>query len=207
MLAAAWLSVAVAAAWQLTTTSLGASDQRDHGVGVVVDDAVAVAPSLRRGQVMTEMPIIRRPGQVRTTESAGWRVTSTWTPGYDMFLRASSNPALRGSNARDGRSAPSTFANHRVNGCPCPWSVSGADRGVFGYTMTGSASFVDRNTWGTSSNRRWRGMTTTPYRVAGAGSPGSWDFSLLFRSELPPGLTQPAGSYRANMVLSFVPRS
>jgi hypothetical protein len=195
-----WLSVPVA---------VGAVSSRDTLVEVDVLPALAVAPGYRTGKTSVALPVQTLPGEDKTASSDGWNVSSTWYGGYGVTIRSATSPALKGANAVDGAGASGdSFSDFTTSGCPCPWSAAGFDRGVFGYSASvGTKSGVagEAAKWGSSSAKRWRGLTRTEYGIVDSGGIGEFDVELHFRTQIPETATQSAGSYRANIIVGIRP--
>jgi hypothetical protein len=137
-------------------------------------------------------------------------MSTNWVNGYEVRIRATSDPALRGNNSVDGKGARAAFADFTTGACPCPWDVDRFQQGVFGYSVSVASStgspVLDADKWGTSQARRWRGFTRTAYPAySTAGGSGQYTMSVHLRSMIPEGATQLEGSYRASMVVSAHP--
>lgn len=195
--------------WSTLPAAVAAVGSKDTTVEVDVLPALAVAPSYATGNTTLSLPTVSLPGQDRQVSTRGWRLSSTWTGGYGVTLRSTTDPALKGANAVDGSGASGdSFQDFRTSGCPCPWVVSGFDRGVFGYSASVNSSVGtagDAAQWGTSSARRWRGLSRSEYPVFDTGGIGTFDLELHFRSQVPTSATQSAGSYRANLIVGIRP--
>lgn len=199
-------------AWAALPLADGVSASKDTRVQVTVDNAITIAPPPPTSPLPTtgngasvRLPDLIAAGQTADVTSNGWTLGSNWDAGYEVFIRATSNPALRGQAAVDGDGSRDSFQNFTAGACPCRWTTTGFTKGVFGYSASVGASAgspTDTAQWGTSSNRKYRGLTTQDYRLYASGGRGTFDLSLLFRSQIPPGLTQAAGSYRATATLS-----
>lgn len=198
----AWICVPFAQGAQSKTT--------DTQLLLGVDTVVAVAPNVSKGESRVQLSDLSIPGQQRDASSAGWRVVTNYPTGYRVKIRSTTSPAMQGSNAADGNGADDAFADFTRSGCPCPWTTSGFDKGVFGYsasvtTSSGSAA-LDTGKWGTSSSRKWRGFDDTAYSLFETpGGAGAYQMTLYLRTALPESSAQTAGSYRAVLVLSVEP--
>jgi hypothetical protein len=136
-------------------------------------------------------------------------MSTNWANGYEVRIRATTDPALRGANAVDGTGARSTFEDYKTTNCPCGWSGSGYAKGIFGYSVSvdsAGPTALDTSKWGSDSARKWRGFTTNSYRAySTAGGTGEYTMDIHFRSMIPEGGTQLEGSYRAGIVVSAHP--
>lgn len=170
----------------------------------------SVTPGWQSGDGSVRLPNLAVPGEPQDATSNGWRMTTNWVKGYEIRLRATTSPALRGRNAVDGKGAQDSFADFSTSAeCPCPWSGKGYERGIFGYSVsvasTGPAAF-DAEKWGSPRARRWRGFTRQSYRAyATPGGAGTYTMSLHFRTMIPEGAAQREGSYRASIIASAHP--
>jgi hypothetical protein len=208
------LSVVIVAVVGWTTAPLAtgaiAPVQGDLRIELDVPIATSVTPGWTAGDRDVRLPNLSMPGEPRDVTSAGWKMATNWANGYEVRIRATTDPALRGSNSVDGKAARSSFADYSTKDCPCPWSVGSFDRGVFGYSATvmstTGAPVLGASKWGTSTSRRWRGFTRNAYPVySTAGGSGQYVMSVHLRSMIPDGQTQLEGSYRAGFVLSAHP--
>ncbi len=175
-----------------------------------VDTVVAVAPTVSKGDVDVQLSDLTIPGQERNAESAGWRLATNYPTGYQVKVRSTTNPAMRGANATDGAGADDEFLDFTTSGCPCIWTTSGFSKGVFGYsakvTTSSGGAALDTSKWGTASSRKWRGFDDTAYSLfTTPGGAGAYQLVLYLRTALPEDSAQTAGSYRANLVLSVEP--
>lgn len=212
-----WLLAVVAAlvavaAWTMAPLATGAipSVQSDTVIQVTVPTTTAVTPGWTTGDPDVRLPNISFPGEPRDVTSPGWKMATNWVNGYEVRIRSTTDPALRGSNSVDGQGARSSFADFTTADCPCAWSGKGFDRGVFGYSVSVSASngaqVNDTGKWGTDSNRRWRGLSRNSYRAYSTiGGTSEYTMAIHFRSMIPDGATQLEGSYRAGVVVSAHP--
>lgn len=205
--------LAAAIAWTAAPLATGAiapvtSDTR---IELTVPVATSVTPGWASGDDNVRLPNLTIPGEPRDVKSTGWSMSTTWTNGYEVRIRSTSNPALRGSNSVDGNGARSSFADFTTGtDCPCPWSGKGFERGVFGYSVSVASStgapVLDADKWGTNRARKWRGFSRSSYRAySTAGGTGQYTMSIHLRSMIPDGATQLAGSYRAGLVVSAHP--
>lgn len=196
--------------WHVAPEAQGTDASSSARVDLGVDTVLAVAPTLTKGDRTVRLSDITLPGQQRNASSDGWQIATNYPSGYEVKIRSTTDPALSGRNAVDGDGARESFQDFRTSGCPCTWSTSGFSRGVFGYsadvsTASGSAA-LDTSKWGSSGSRKWRGFDDSAYSIFETpGGDGTYALSLHFRTALPDGTTQPAGSYRANVVLSVAP--
>lgn len=171
----------------------------------------SVTPGWKSGDTSVRMPDITTPGDARDATSSGWKLSTNHSSGYEVRVRSTSDPALKGRNAVDGKGSPDFFADFKTQSCPCPWDVTGSPRGVFGISASvsasaGAAAPLDASRWGTPSSHKWRGLGKESYRVfSTSGGSGEYNMSLLFRTEIPDGAVQREGSYRASMVISMHP--
>lgn len=195
--------------WMCVPVAAGSVTSRDTLVEVDVLPAIAVAPGYRTGKTSVALPVQALPGEDKTASSDGWSVSSTWYGGYGVTIRSATSPALKGANAVDGSGASGdSFADFTTTNCPCPWTASGFDRGVFGYSASvGTTSGVagEASKWGSSSAKQWRGLTRTEYGIVDSGGIGEFDLELHFRTQIPSTATQSAGSYRANVIVGIRP--
>lgn len=213
-----WITGAVAVllaaiAWTAAPLATGAiapvtSDTR---IELTVPVATSVTPGWATGDANVRLPNLTVPGEPRDVTSAGWRMSTNWTKGYEVRIRSTTDPALRGSNSVDGSGARSSFADFTTtSACPCPWTGKGFERGVFGYSVSVASStgapVLDADKWGTSKARKWRGLSRSSYRAySTAGGTGEYAMAIHFRSMIPDGATQLEGSYRAGVVVSAHP--
>lgn len=212
MLSCALVLIAGIATWTMAPMATGAvaSVTSDTRIEVEVPVSTSVTPGWQTGEASVKLPNISIPGDPRDVASDGWRMTTNWANGYEVRVRATTDPALRGGNAVDGRGAKSSFTDYKTTGCPCLWSGAGYDKGIFGYsidvTSSSGAAPLDTAKWGTPTARKWRGFTKDSYRAySTAGGSGQFTMSLLLRSMIPDGGVQLAGSYRAGLVVSAHP--
>lgn len=201
------------AAWSMAPLASGAiapvtSDTR---IEVEVPIATAVTPGWQTGEADVRIPNLSMPGEPRDVSSDGWKMSTNWVNGYEVRIRATTDPALRGLNAVDGGGAKSSFEDFKTSAdCPCPWTGNGYTRGVFGYsikvTSNSGTAALDTAKWGTPTARKWRGFAPSSYRAySTAGGTGQYTMSVLLRSMIPEGATQLEGSYRAGIVVSAHP--
>lgn len=197
--------------WMSVPLATGATGSGSTGVGFLVKSSIAVAPALQRGDSSVRLGDLTGPGQERTVSSDNWVMSTNWSSGYDVLIRSTTDPALRGGNAVDSNGARDAFVDFSTGtSCPCPWTTNGFTRGVFGYsahvsTRSGPAA-VGAGKWGGSGNWKWRGFDDTDYLLyETTGGTGSYDLDLNLRSALPPGAVQTAGSYRASLLLTIRP--
>lgn len=202
--------IAAVATWTMAPLASGALGPvtSDTRIELEVPISTSVTPGWTSGNDV-RIGNLSVPGEVHDTTSEGWKMSTNWVNGYEVRIRATTDPALRGLNAVDGKGAKSTFEDFSTADCPCPWSGAGFQRGVFGYSVsvdsTGAAP-ADAAKWGTDRARKWRGFTRNPYRAysTGGGS-GDYTMSVHLRSMVPDGAVQPEGSYRAGLVVSAHP--
>ena len=204
--------IAAIAVWTMAPLATGAipSQQSDTRIEVEVPVATSVTPGWTSGDQDVRLPDLSLPGEPRDVTSAGWGMSTNWVNGYEVRIRATTDPAMRGNNSVDGKGARSAFADYTTAGCPCPWDVDAFKQGVFGYSVSVSSStgadVLDADKWGSSRARKWRGFSRTSYRAySTAGGTGQYTMSVHLRSMIPDGATQLAGSYRASMVVSAHP--
>lgn len=179
-------------------------------IEVTVPVSTSVTPGWRSGDTSVRLPDLGAPGQTRDATSAGWRLSTNWANGYEVRVRSTTAPALRGQNAVDGEGASESFQDYTQANCPCPWTTGSFDRGVFGYSVsvasTSGAQPVGAAKWGSSSNRSYRGFSRSSYQAfATPGGAGEYTMSVHFRTEIPQGTVQREGSYRGTMVVSVHP--
>jgi hypothetical protein len=203
--------VAVWSAAPLATGAI-APVTTDTRINVDVPLATSVTPGFERGTANVDVPNLSIPGEPRDATSAGWRMTTNWVNGYEVRLRATTDPALRGQNVVDQVGAASSFADYSTaSGCPCSWSGADYTRGVFGYSVSvtpnaGSAPLLDTAKWGTSTSRKWRGFSKSSYRAySTAAGAGTYNMTIHFRTMIPNGTTQLAGAYRSSVIASAHP--
>lgn len=210
------LSVAVALAgvamWTMAPLATGtlAPVSSDARIEVEVPVATSVTPGWNSGETSVRLPNLSTPGEPRDATSTGWRMATNWVNGYEVRIRSTTDPALRGRNAVDGRGASSAFQDYRTASCPCPWSGAGYERGIFGYsvsvTATGGLPARDTQKWGTPRERKWRGFTKDSYRAYSTqGGSGQYTMAVHLRSMIPDGAVQMQGSYRSGLVVSAHP--
>lgn len=204
--------VVAAVGWTAAPLATGALApvSSDARIELTVPVATSVTPGWTSGDTDVRLPNLTIPGQSRDVTSPGWRMSTNWTNGYEVRIRSTTDPALRGSNSVDGNGARSSFADFTTGACPCPWTGRGFDRGVFGYSVsvasTSGGSVLDAAKWGTNGARKWRGFDRSSYRAyATAGGSGQYTMSIHLRSMIPDGATQLEGSYRAGLVVSAHP--
>jgi hypothetical protein len=202
--------MALLAAWASMPSAFAVSTSSDARLLLGADTVVAVAPAVTKGTRAVQLADLTIPGEQRDADSEGWRVTTNFPTGYDIKLRATSDPALRGINAVDGAGADDDFQDFSTAGCPCPWTTDGFSKGVFGYsasvnTSSGNAA-LDTSKWGASGAKKWRGFDDTAYSIFRTpGGAGSYQMTLHLRTALPPESNQAAGSYRTTLVLMVEP--
>ena len=187
----------------VTGSATAAPATHDTEIRLNVLPAIAWAPGLTKGRLSVDLPELRNAGQVANVTSDGWHISSTWPDGYDILVSATSDPAMKGRNATDGSGVPSSFRDYTIGGCPCPWNIGSFSQGVFGYSASGSNGLINTTTWGSSSSRKWRGLTKGKYKIGSTGGVGEFDMDLHFRTAIPEDGTQEAGSYRASVILSI----
>lgn len=200
--------------WTMAPLATGAISPAQDDLRIEVDVPVttSVTPGWTTGETSIRMPNLTIAGEVRDVSSTGWRMSTNWVNGYQVKVRTTTEPALRGVNAVDGAGARASFADYATKDCPCPWNMSSFQRGVFGYSATVAHSSglaaTDTAKWGTSANRRWRGFTQEAYPIyATPGGQGQYAMSIHLRTMIPDGAVQPAGSYRASFIVSAHPLS
>ncbi len=204
--------VVAVAAWTTAPLATGAiaPASSDTRIELEVPITTSMTPSWTTGATGVRLPNLSRPGEPRDVTSSGWRISTNWANGYEVRIRSTTDPALRGTNAIDGSGARSSFADFSTSGCPCPWTGEEFKQGVFGYSVSVSSStgstVLDANKWGTSSDRKWRGFSRTSYRAySTAGGTGLYTMDVHLRSMIPDGTTQVEGSYRSGIVVSAHP--
>lgn len=204
--------LAAVVSWTMAPLATGAitPETATTRVDVEVPVTTTVTPGWQIGDDTVTLPKLTIPGETNDITSAGWRTSTNWVEGYEIRIRATTDPALRGSNAVDGSGARSFFADYKASGCPCPWSLTGYTHGVFGYSASVTAvsgSAAEASKWGTAKARKWRGFTEDPYLVYSTpGGSGLYAMTVLMRSEIPDGAVQAEGSYRAGLIVSAHPR-
>jgi hypothetical protein len=180
-------------------------------VNLDVPVTLSMTPGWKTGDTSVRLEDLTTPGVTVDASSAGWRLTTNYPNGYEVRIRSTSDPALRGTNAVDGNAAPDSFADFSTAAaCPCPWKNDTAKKGVFGYSVavsnTDGAPASDSSRWGTSAARKWRGFSKESYRAySTVGGAGTYNMTLLLRSEVPSDAVQVEGSYRASVVVSTHP--
>ncbi len=202
-------------AWTMAPLATGAIApvSSDTRIQLNVPVATSVTPGWTSGDTNVRIPNLSIPGEPHDVTSAGWKLSSNWAKGYEVRIRATTDPAMRGSNAVDGAGARSSFADYTTGSCPCAWSGKGFDRGIFGYSVkvaaSGGGTALDTDKWsGAGGTRKWRGFSRDSYRAyATSGGTGSYSMSIMLRSMIPDGATQVEGSYRAGLVVSAHPLS
>ncbi|MCW2956472.1 MAG: hypothetical protein JWO69_1341, partial [Thermoleophilia bacterium] len=200
-------------AWVAAPLATGAAPpiQSDTRIEAEVPVSTSVTPGWRTGDSSVRLPSLTIPGEPQDVTSDGWGMSTNWVNGYEVRVRATTSPALRGSNAVDGNSADDAFADYSsAASCPCPWTGQGANKGLFGYSVSvatsGGAAATDTAKWGTDRSRKWRGFTKSSYRAyATGGGVGEYTMALHLRTMIPDGAAQRAGSYRAGVVISAHP--
>lgn len=208
LLAAALVVLAGLVVHTVSPMAFGVTKTSDTQIQFDVEQSIAMAPGLTKGDTSVKMPDIVVPGQVMDAESDGWQISSNWALGYDVMIRSATDPALKGSNATDGDGSSDYFKDYTLGGCPCSWDTSSFTKGVFGYSAYVTATSgtpQDTAKWGTSSSHKWRGFDDTPYTLFETGGMGAFDLVLYFRSTIPEDASQKAGSYRANVYLQIAP--
>lgn len=205
--------LAAVAVWTMAPLATGASTgplTSDTRIEVEVPVSTSVTPGWTTGDSSVRLPNASVPGEVYDVTSPGWKMSTNWANGYEVRVRSTTDPAMRGANAVDGRGARSSFADYKTAAaCPCPWSGSGFEKAIFGYSVSvtsNAAAPLDTAKWGTSSARKWRGFDTSSYRAySTAGGAGEYTMSIHLRSMIPEGAVQLEGSYRAGVVVSAHP--
>jgi hypothetical protein len=182
----------------------------DARIEVTVPVATSVTPGWTSGDTSVRLPDLSIPGEAKDVSSPGWKMSTNWTNGYEVRIRSTTDPALRGANAVDGKGARSSFDDFKTAAsCPCPWSGGGFEKAIFGSSVSVDSSgpaALDTAKWGTTNARKWRGFSTTSYRAySTAGGTGEYTMSIHLRSMIPTGGTQLEGSYRAGVVVSAHP--
>jgi len=213
VLATAMLVLAGVGIWIAAPMASGASTANDQQrIEVDVPVATSVTPGWTTGDASVRMPNLSIPGQPRDVTSPGWKMSTNWTNGYEVRVRSTTAPALRGRNATDGAGAQDAFADYSTDAaCPCAWTAPrGANKGLFGYSVsvatTSGLPVQDATQWGSQAARKWRGLDTDSYRAYSTrGGAGQYTMALHFRSMIPDGAIQREGSYRASVVLSAHP--
>ena len=194
----------------LATSAVIPSVTSDTRIEVEVPVATSVTPGWTSGDTSVRLPDLSIPGESKDVTSPGWKMSTNWTNGYEVRIRATTDPALRGANAVDNKGARSSFEDYKTTAtCPCAWSGSGYTKGIFGYSASVASegpAALDTTKWGTSTARKWRGFTTTGFPVySTSGGTGEYTMSIHLRSMIPEGGTQLEGSYRARVVVSAHP--
>lgn len=211
VLAGLALVIACVSAWCAAPLAFGAaaSDSSLVRIDVDVPISTSVTPGFTPGEAAVRLDPAVLPGRIEDTMSRGWVMATNWAGGYEVRLRSTTDPALRGRNAIDGQGATGSFADFRTDAaCPCPWSGRGFTTGVFGYSVTvatrGGGDALDTAGWADGS--RFRGFDDTSYRAYSTpGGTGTYEMAIRFRSMIPEGGTQQSGSYRAAIVASAHP--
>src|SRR5690606_15388120 len=136
-----WLALAAGAvlvmlAWTMSPLATGAIApvQDDLRIDLNVPITTSVTPGWTTGATNVRLPNLSIPGGPRRVSSTGWRMSTNWVNGYQVRIRATSDPALRGANSVDGQGTRSSFADYSTKDCPCEWRTSSFNRGVFGYS-------------------------------------------------------------------------
>lgn len=183
----------------------------DARIELDVPVATSVTPGWRMGDAAVRLPNLSIPGQAHDQASDGWQMSTNWANGYEVRIRATTDPAMRGRNAVDNDGARDNFKDFSTAaGCPCPWTSAGVDKGIFGYSVSVDSSsgspVLDADKWGTNRARRWRGFSQGSYRAYSTpGGPGRYEMTIHLRSMIPEGAFQSEGSYRASIVVSAHP--
>lgn len=199
-----WIAAPMAAGAGETTSANALIDLK-------VPVTTAVLPGWQPGNTSVTMPSLSIPGEAKDAQSAGWVMSTNWENGYEVRIRSTTSPAMRGANAVDGRGASDSMQDFSTStACPCPWSGSGYSKAVFGYSASVVASSgppaQDTSQWGNTTNRRWRGLDDASYRLYSTpGGEGQYRMTLYFRSMIPDGATQSTGSYRTTAIVSVHP--
>ncbi|MBC7645463.1 MAG: hypothetical protein H7123_10060, partial [Thermoleophilia bacterium] len=174
--------------WFAAPLATGATSGASTNVGFEIKSSLAVAPSLSPGDKLVRLGDLTAPGQQRDAVSNNWTMTTNWSGGYEVLVRSTTAPALRGRNATDGDGASDAFQDFLTgSACPCPWDIGGFSKGVFGYsatvtTQSGPAA-VGSSKWGTSGVRKWRGFNNTDYLLYETnGGVGAYGLDLNFRT-------------------------
>lgn len=136
---------------------------------VVVTLNVTSGITISDGLNVTMTPSIGVGADTSIGESS-WIVRTNNVTGYQLDVKANTNPALKHSNGSDN------FADYTeaTTGTPETWSVASGDY-EFGYSVYGGG--VDTNTWGTgtscgtnttisTNNLKYVGLSTTDKKVA-----------------------------------------
>ena len=205
--------LALLAVWSASPIATGApSVSSDLRIDLSVPVSTSVTPGWTSGDDTVRLANLRVPGDSANVSSGGWRMTTNWEHGYEVRLRSTTDPAMRGRNAVDGNAASDSFADFSTApDCPCPWTTSGYTRGVFGYsvsvdTATGSPAPLETSRWLRDGSRLWRGLGPTSFRAySTAGGAGDYTMTMHFRSAIPRAGSQREGSYRANVIASAHP--
>ncbi|MCW2949127.1 MAG: hypothetical protein JWN41_140 [Thermoleophilia bacterium] len=213
MLAGALLVLAAVASWIGAPISTGAITPVNNKLAVHLDVPVqmSVTPGLTAGDTSVRLPMLTLPGDPQDVTSGGWKLSTNWVNGYEVRIRSTSDPAMRGQNAVDGSAAQDSFADFSTaNACPCAWSTENATKGTFGYSAAisgGDGTLANAAQWGAPGARKWRGLDRASYQLfATTGGTNQYPFSLLFRSQIPMTATQTAGSYRASFIVAVAPQ-
>jgi hypothetical protein len=198
------------ATWLMAPLATGAtSATSDTRIELDVPVSTSVTPGWTTGDSQVRLANLTIPGEAHDVTSAGWKMSTNWANGYEVRIRATTDPALRGANSVDGKGAKASFLDYKTTNCPCSWSGSGYSQGIFGYSVsvasTGPAA-LDVSQWGTPTARKWRGFSRDSYRAYSTpGGTGDYTMSVHLRSMIPDGAVQVQGSYRAGFVVSAHP--
>jgi hypothetical protein len=199
------------AAWTMAPFAIGALAPASSSARIELEVPVStsVTPGWQTGDAQVRLPNATLPGETRDVTSAGWRMSTNWSNGYEVRVRSTTDPALRGVNSVDGLGAKASYKDYKTTNCPCGWSGSGYDQGIFGYSISVASAgpeALDTAKWGTSTSRKWRGFSKDSYRAYSTpGGTGDYTMSVHLRSMIPEGAAVVQGSYRAGFVVSAHP--
>jgi hypothetical protein len=144
-----------------------------------------------------------------STAVKDWNITTDNPAGYEMKVRADTDPAMQNTTA-DG-----SFADYDAGTDPDYTFSVAASESAFGFSPEGANLTQEYQDNGSSCNTGsldtqsacWRGFTTSGQVVASAGDnnqPAGATTSLRFRAESGADNIQPAGDYQATITVTAV---
>ena len=105
------LALACVGTWAFLPLAIGAGPAPvSSGARVNLDVPVTLSmtPGWKTGDTSVRMDDLTTPGVVNDATSTGWRLTTNYPRGYEVRVRSTTEPALRGSNSIDGNAARDT---------------------------------------------------------------------------------------------------